>query len=468
MFPTNVRTITQKSTTNLTKKSKRSFKCKRPEWLTKKVLIVGGITTGVLIIAAIVIPIAVKAGSPSTAATTTTTTAAPVVLAYWALQNNANDFYGNYSGTTNCNWCYFTTTGFFYGYMFYMYSTNSYISVPSTSYFNLNSRSFTFQIWINLNSLSIGDQPIFSQCTCTTCSNQCLFLIIRSSKLYMGFTYNDLAGSTTLVTGVWYHVAFVYNYQTLQQIIYLDGVQDAISSNAQPYLGTNGTMYFGYSTLLPSNYFNAYIYMAQLTTRAKSATEMLNAGTQIYYFSFDQPSPYYDNGPNLLNYTGVSGLASTSGKPKTENLFCRSKETLPWVYPSSINGGVLVYSSNGINILGLTYSGQIVGQIYEYQPVTVYQAVVGPFLSTSTWTHVAWTFSLTNGMILYVNGAVQGSITGVTSYYFGSHTVTIMLGYGNGATYGYIPGYGFQGILDEFYAYRRELTASEVLTLASV
>jgi hypothetical protein len=55
----------------------------------------------------------------------------------------------------------------------------------------------------------------------------------------MGFTLNDLSGSQTLTAFNWYHIAFVYNYQTQQQILYLNGVQDTIKSNAQPYQGTN-------------------------------------------------------------------------------------------------------------------------------------------------------------------------------------------------------------------------------------
>jgi hypothetical protein len=61
----------------------------------------------------------------------------------------------------------------------------------------------------------------------------------------MGFTLNDLSGSQTLTAFNWYHIAFVYNYQTQQQILYLNGVQDTIKSNAQPYQGTNGSIQIG-------------------------------------------------------------------------------------------------------------------------------------------------------------------------------------------------------------------------------
>ncbi|CAF1370636.1 unnamed protein product [Didymodactylos carnosus] len=355
-------------------------------------------------------------------------------------------------------------------------------------YFNLNSVSFTFEIWIYPTSVT-NDQPIFSQCTCTTCTNQCLFLIIRSSKLYMGFNFNDLTGSTTLVaSSVWYHVAFVYNYQTSQQIIYLDGVQDAIRSTSTSYLGTNGTMYFGYSLLLPSNYFSGYIDNAQLTTRAKSAAEILVDATQVFYYSFDQPNPYYDNGPNRLNATSIQNVASTSGHVGQAVRFTTTSSSYiqinywpslgwpsskpftfaMWIYATSVSGGGLLYTPpNGISLLGLTNSGQIVAQLQEASPVNIWQAVIGGFIPVNTWKHVACTFSVTNGLILYLNGVSQGSINGILTYYWTSGLYYIYIGYAGSQAY-IVNGGSFQGTMDEFYAYRRELSATEILALASV
>ncbi|CAF1346458.1 unnamed protein product [Didymodactylos carnosus] len=474
----------------------------RPEWLTKNVLIVCGIIAGIAIIAAIVIPVAVIFSKrkhltskeivchiifsktvDSVAATTNTTTDAPV-LAYWNFEGNGNDLYGVYNGTSNCGSCQYLTTGFYGGTYFYIPNTNNYMQVPASSYFNLNSRSFTFEAWVYFYSLST-DQPIFSQCTCTTCTSQCLFLVVRSSKLYMGFNFNDLSGSTTLSTYTWYHVAFVYNYQTFQQIIYLEGVQDAIRSSVTPYLGTNGSMYFGALPNLISTYYYGIIDNAQLTTRAKSSTEISNDAMQVFYYSFDQPNPYYDNGPNRLNATATNILSATTGHVGQAVRFTstssylqiccftgvgwpssRSLSFAMWISPSSINGGNFVYSTQGYPMLGLTYSGQIAAQILEQAPVNVWETIYGTFAVVNTWVHVACTFSVTNGFILYVNGVSQGAITGISTYYFNYNFQTIQMGTGNGN--GYIPSYGFQGSIDEFYTYRRELSATEILALASV
>ncbi|CAF1062553.1 unnamed protein product [Didymodactylos carnosus] len=464
--------------------SAKHFKLTRPEWMTKNVLIGGGFIAGLVVIAVIVIPIAVIFSKKSSTVTNTTT-ATSVFLAYWNFENNGNDLYGNYSGTTSGSSWQFGTSGFYGGTYFYVYGTNSYIQVPASSYFNLNSQSFTFEAWIYLHTVA-NDAPIFSQCTCTTCTSQCLFLIIRNSKLYMGFNFNDLSAVTTLSTSTWYHVAFVYNYQTSQQIIYLNGVQDAIRSNVTtPYLGTNGSMYFGYSPLLSSNYYYGWIDNAQLTSRAKSSAEISDDALLVFYYSFDQPNPYYDKGPNGLNATTTNNLVPASGhvgqairltsSSSYMQIYCfpgvnwpssRSLTFAIWVYPSSINGGNFLYSTQGYPMLGLTYSGQTAAQILQSSPANVWLTIFGSFVVVNTWTHVACTFSTTNGFTLYVNGVSHGTLTGISTYYFNYNLQTIQIGTGNGN--GFIPSYGFQGSVDELYAYRRALSASEILALASV
>ena len=131
----------------------------------------------------------------------------------------------------------------------------------------------------------------------------------------MGFSLNDIAGVTTLAVNTWYHVAFVYNYDTMQQIIYLNGVQDRISSSSQPYQGQSGVTQIGVlqSALSQSTYFNGYIDNVRVTTRAKSAAEILNAASLMAYYSFDLPNQLLDSGPNGLHGTQIN-TALVSGR----------------------------------------------------------------------------------------------------------------------------------------------------------
>ena len=64
----------------------------------------------------------------------------------------------------------------------------------------------------------------------------------------MGFTLDDLIGLTTLSINTWYHVAYVYDYSSETQSVYLQGVLDNSKTSAGPYQGQNGSMYIGSST----------------------------------------------------------------------------------------------------------------------------------------------------------------------------------------------------------------------------
>ncbi|CAF1557972.1 unnamed protein product, partial [Didymodactylos carnosus] len=269
---------------------------------------------------------------------------------------------------------------------------------------------FTVEAWI-YPQLVTTDNTIFGQCACTTCTNQCLYLIIRSSHLYMGFNFNDLAGTATLTASTWYHVAFVYNYQTLQQIIYLDGVQDSIRSNVQPYQGQNGSITIGISTFLPANYYNGYIDNMALTTRAKSSTEILNDATNIVYYSFDQPNPYYDNGVNHINSTNYNSVVASSGSVNQGIRFTttsayfqmysfyqfgfynsKSWTFAVWISPTSLTAGIIVHMSSTSgsgyyqDVLFLTYGAQIATQVY-CSSLGTYPGFYGPVVSINTWTH---------------------------------------------------------------------------------
>ena len=64
-----------------------------------------------------------------------------------------------------------------------------------------------------------------------------------------------------------------------------------------------------------------------------------------------------------------------------------------------------------VDLLGFSTRGEIVvtsGGILPY-------SVIGPILTVNTWSHVVATYSLTNGIRLYVNGTLVGT-TGSMSY----------------------------------------------------
>jgi hypothetical protein len=362
----------------------------------------------------------------------------------------------------------------------------------SSPFLNISETSFTVEAWIYSSSYT-GDNGIIGQCQCSSCANQCFYFIVRASHLYVGFTLNDLSGSLTLAVNTWYYVTFVYNYNTQQQILYLNGVQDTIKSNSAAYLGTTGNISIGSTTLYPTvNFFNGYIDNLRITTRAKSATEVLSDASLIAYYSFDLPTPTMDNSPNGLNGTSVN-TATVTGHVNQGMRFTGSASYFQaygfyqtgygvnynkpfsialWLSPSAttscayIQQSTLPTGGSCFNQLGIwSYTGlsaQLVAQGYAWP--TIY----GPFITVNTWIHVAWTFSLADGYSLYVNGAFYAN-TGYYSYGGTSGAITwLQVGYSFTCSSAYISNAAFQGIIDELYIYNRELAASEVLALASV
>ncbi len=374
-----------------------------------------------------------------------------------------------------------------------LFTAASFQSVLVPTFLNLSFTSFTIEAWIN-PTLTTGDRGIFGQCQCSTCANQCLYFILRSGRLYIGFTSNDLSGSTTLNIGVWYHIAFVYNYQTQQQILYVNGVQDAIKSNAAGYQGTNGSIQIGstqvYST---TNYFNGYIDNLNVTTLAKAATDVLSDGALIAYYSFDAPNPSLDNGPNRLNGTLISAVTVPGRVNQAIRIIStayfqiyglsnvpwgvsnsRSFSISMWIYPTSVGSStfVQVFSTSMTqcaNLLGIySYVGSA-GQIFV-QSINCNQAVLtGPFVTQNTWTHISLTFSTTNGYTLYTNGIAFGA-TGLSGAFSTSGTFAyLFIGFSTincnsalGST-----NVAYQGSIDELYIHNRELTQADVTTLAN-
>jgi hypothetical protein len=146
-----------------------------------------------------------------------------------------------------------------------------------------------------------------------------------------------------------------------------------------------------------------------------------------------------------------------------------------WTRPRSINRTIVHLSSMAdgrgwcIGLLGITTTGTTGGQVYNSGSITIF----GPLISMSpVWTHVVETWSTTNGLRLYVNGALVSSVPSATSYTASGLSNFITLGDSlNGVNYcvggalgAHVPG-PFDGDMDDFRVYSRELTATDINTI---
>ncbi|CAF1003670.1 unnamed protein product [Didymodactylos carnosus] len=423
-------------------------------------------------------------------------------IALWTFDGSSTDVNYLYNGIAYGSVSY-PVAAFIGKSILFDNSASEYVSVP---FIDLTYQSFTVQAWISPNSVS-SEQGIFGQCVSTSLKDQCLVLSLRNGRLHMSLNSdNEIFGNTLITAGNWYHVTFVYDYALLQQSIYYNGVLDGSSAAlgvSGPYVGTSGTITIGYttSTSYPNGYYYGNLDNVVLTNYAKTSCQILNDATLVAYYPFDSTTqPYLDYGPYYFSAVysqtiTVTGRVGNALLFNSSSAYFQSQSFVPplnanqaftislWLNPNSISGGTILHASVAQNGTGLCYdllvltsTGTLVAQTYKSGNSPAVTAVQGPALSTNTWSHVVFSYSVSNGMKLYLNGALNSysSSALATSQYNYALYLTI----GNS-----LPGGGvsssclvgsitvvsgrYQGTIDELYVYMRELSVSEICTLAN-
>lgn len=104
-------------------------------------------------------------------------------------------------------------------------------------------------------------------------TNGGLHLGERSSRLFMGFFSNDMAGATPLVANRWYVFTWSYNASTLYRTTYIDGLIESYQATAA-YIGTGTNTEIGrYPWSTNYNMFG-HIGAVKLFSRALGASEI--------------------------------------------------------------------------------------------------------------------------------------------------------------------------------------------------
>ena len=385
------------------------------------------------------------------------------------------------------------------GQSLHLNSTMSeYIFMPSNSFPSLTNRSWTFELWLYLLTVpNVRNIGIIIQCESQT-TNLCLHIVIRQQKTYFGFYGDDLSGSQTILKNQWYHLAFVFDHSTKTQSIYIDGFLDQSRQANQSFHGQLGVFYIGFpnhsSPLNTSSFLNGYIDQLQFSNRSKSSDEILNDATLTCYFSFDNQS-LMDDGPLTLQVASVGSPTSfTTGRVgralkilnnrtfhfQISNLVLigmnnRSYSMSIWISPTFQLPSAIIHLSNHpdgigtwcVSMLAIDTGGRLVTTSYNGSHCV---ATSGPIILPQRWTHVAFTYSLANGLRLYVNGTLFNS---TSPFSYGSSNVKMYLTVGaTGFNVSICCGNPsannqYYGSLDEFRLYSRELTSDEVLCLAN-
>ena len=367
-------------------------------------------------------------------------------------------------------------------------SLSQYLNISSPQ-LKLYDQSWTFEAWIFITNITSANEfAIVGQCKPIS-NDTCLHLVVKFKHLYFGTWFDDLTGNTTLLPSRWYHVAFTFDCDTRIQSVYLDGVIDGSRQADVCFQGRSQSLTIGAVDMsILERFFDGLIDQLSFTNRTRSADEILRDATMTAHFSFDNDS-IEDQGPLGINGSLVGDTSFAAGRVgqalevqsinesylQVQGLVLlgtsnRSYSFSIWIRPYLLVRSVIIYAAslNGnswcLPLLGLTNSSHLI--TYSWNGAV--RSVIGPAVVANNWTHVAVTYSSTNGLRLYVNGTLTN--TSVPFSFVPSGTpLFLLLGNPNASmvcastleTYG-----PYTGALDEFRLYSRELAALDVAALA--
>ncbi|CAF3758414.1 unnamed protein product [Rotaria sordida] len=318
---------------------------------------------------------------------------------------------------------------------------------------NLTAMSFTIDAWIYPTELALT----------------VIFILV--------FFCDDCQGNAIIPINDWTHVAFVFEINSLTQSIYLNGNPDANRRATGSFQGSSDNVTVGNIPLLNfysgSNYFQRMIDKLAITSRDKSACEILEEATLVAYFSFNSGVELIDSGPNSLSVVRQS-VSFVSTDLTSLGITNRAFSISLWIQPQNLSGILVHVSSNSsglgwcVPFLGFTTNGSIIAQISN----TAIRSAVGPLISLApVWSHIVETWSSTNRLRLYVNNVlVASTIVMATSYTASSVPNYVTLanslsgaGVCSSGLLGSMDPYN--GDIDELKIYSRELTAADICTL---
>lgn len=252
---------------------------------------------------------------------------------------------------------------------------------------------------------------------------------------------------------------------------------------------------------VPNNFFQGYFDEMSLVPYCKTAAQILADATHVVYYKFDTtPGMAADSGPLGIDGRGVGVSLVSSPAVANQSLFFPSATSFYqfqgltyfstsnwpysmslWIYPLSRSGGTLIhatggYATNGVGttgwcvpMLGFSSTGVLYAQSTRGTSSLV--VVPGPTVGLNAWTFVAMTYSATNGLRLYVNSTLQNTNTTAFAFISSGSPNTVTLGSslsGFNSTFcpqGFITSGQYQGYMDSFSLFSRELNATEVTAL---
>ncbi|CAF1055787.1 unnamed protein product [Adineta ricciae] len=441
--------------------------------------------------------------------TTTTTTETgkeplnPPVIIQWLFDGNLNDVYGLYNGfvewkkdATDADKTELWSSPGYAGYSSTVKFSNSYGVVSRN--LDLTTTSFTVTAWIWITDAYNASSDIdiyfllFLHCA-QAAADRCLSLSVKNGFVTMSFFFDDLSGNNPLQVNQWYHVAFQYDRSNSKQVIYLNGVFEGSRETVGSYSENTPPILFG-STPQDTLYTfrNGRVDKLTFVSRLMTESELLDEATLVSYYPFD--GSYNDMGPNnIQNVYSQSTKFDSDGKInqalqmngsstacfRTEGFYYLGQTNYSfsfslWIFPYAAAGLILqVNSPKAWCVPMINFdSGYLVIQSLSVEGTYIAST---PFKSDllNTWVHISMTYSVNNGIRLYINGELKSENLAYTDYAASNQINSITLGtcdlsttYSNGED-NMAPSNQYQGKIDELKIFSRELTADEICQLVT-
>jgi len=184
------------------------------------------------------------------------------------------------------------TQAMFGGYSGLFNGSTQFISIPDSEDWNFGSGDFTVDFWINFSASISSVQAIVGQNGASS-RGWSIYKPSDSNSLHFTYkitgagAYNDIAFSTSLTTGIWYHVAAVRNGVNLD--MYLNGSRIGTTHNIGSNIinNANSVLYIGENVEDRGYYTRGYIDELRISK-----------GIARWTSNFTPPiAPYTSSGP---------------------------------------------------------------------------------------------------------------------------------------------------------------------------
>jgi len=409
-------------------------------------------------------------------------------IALYQFEDNANDTTTNYNGTAS-NVTY--ATGKFGNAALFNGSSSKIVVSDSSDNLNFSNHTGTISAWVNLDSISGGEEPVVNKRDTGNPGNRS-YLFNVTNGVVNWYTYNtdsnqqQVSSTSSLSASQWHHIVVTLDQTNIK--IYIDGVLDKTASSTYTsiqddgadftigYRGNNSGHVYADGSIDQVRIFNkaisaedvATLYNETSSTASNTNPFSEGAGVALYSFDYDasEASGYYDGTPSNVDF-GVGGKINYGARFNGSSSIINTSvdfDTLTdytismWINPSSNNkyfAGTVAASTalNGI-YLNLT-SGNLIRFFERNNSNTVTSLTSTDTVTLNAWNHIVVVRDGSTNYI-YVNNGTPVSLSNSTI----THTTDFTIGRAGAFTSTY-----FDGSIDQVRIFSTALSSSQVTEL---